>query len=98
MGWEKKGLLDASVTSDEVKQGRPYADLIYKAMELTGVTDVAQVAKVGDTIYDLQEGDAAGCKWVIGITSGAYTRSQLQTGPHTHLVDSLYELKDVFNL
>jgi len=97
MGWEKRGLIDATVTSDEVKRGRPYPDLIHKAMEITGITDPTKIVKVGDTIFDLQEGAEAGCSWVVGITSGAYTRDQLSQGPFTHLVDHLSELKTILN-
>lgn len=92
MGWSANGLMDGSVTSDEVAHGRPYPDLIYRAMEITGVLDVKTVAKVGDTISDLQEGHAAGCGWVIGIASGAFSKSQLALVPHTHLIDQIPEI------
>jgi phosphonatase-like hydrolase len=92
MGWRMKGLLDLSVTSDEVPNGRPFPDLIIKAMEMAGVRNAKHVAKVGDTASDLQEGTAAGCGMVIGITSGAFTRIQLQKEPHTHLIDEMYEI------
>jgi phosphonatase-like hydrolase len=98
MGWEKNGLIDGSVTSDEVVKGRPYPDMIYRAMELTGVTDVESVAKVGDTMSDLQEGTAAGCTWVIGVTTGAYSHDELQKGPHTHLVQHLSELLPILGI
>jgi phosphonatase-like hydrolase len=98
MKWEQNGLIDGSVTSDEVAHGRPYPDMIYRAMELTGVTEVASVAKVGDTMSDLQEGTSAGCGWVIGVTTGSYTREQLSGAPHTHLIEQLSELKPLFNL
>lgn len=97
MGWEKHGLIDASVTSDEVAKGRPHPDMIYRAMELTGVKEVEKVAKVGDTMSDLEEGTSAGCGWVIGITSGSYTHDELAKGPHTHLINQLSELNQVFN-
>jgi phosphonatase-like hydrolase len=92
LGWNERGLLDATVASDEVERGRPYADLAIKAMELTGVRDPKLVAKVGDTPSDLQEGTAAGCQLVIGVTNGSHTREQLATHPHTHLIASLKEL------
>lgn len=92
MGWSANGLIDGSVTSDEVAHGRPYPDLIYRAMEITGVLDVKTVAKVGDTISDLQEGHSAGCGWVIGIASGAFSKSQLALVPHTHLIDQIPEI------
>jgi phosphonatase-like hydrolase len=98
MGWIGKGLVDASVTSDEVKRGRPYPDMIQKAMKLTDVSDPAAVAKVGDTVSDLLEGTSANCGWVIGITTGAYTKEQLASSPHTNLIDHLSELNTIFDL
>src|SRR5262245_41839823 len=96
LGWNA-AVIDASVTSDEVARGRPYADMVHRAMKLTGVRDSARVAKVGDTPADLLEGDAANCALVIGVTSGSHTREQLQVYPHTHLVASLRELPAIID-
>lgn len=96
LGWTERGLIDASVTSDEVPRGRPYPDLVFKAMELTGVMAAEHVAKVGDTASDMQEGMAAGCGWVIGVTTGAFTREQLLKEKHTHLVENVSELLEIF--
>lgn len=92
LGWDEGGLIDATVASDEVERGRPHPDLALKAMELTGVRDPKLVAKVGDTPSDLQEGTAAGCQLVIGVTNGSHTREQLAPYPHTHLIADLKEL------
>jgi phosphonatase-like hydrolase len=95
LGWGNGDLVDFSVTSDEVANGRPYPDLIFKAMEIAGITDSEEVAKVGDTSSDLQEGKAAGCKYNIGVTSGAFSREDLEKEPHTHLIEHLSELIDI---
>ena len=92
LGWDPPGLLDATVASDEVPRGRPHPDLIFEAMRRTGVCSARCVAKVGDTPSDLQEGTAAGCGLVIGVTNGTHTRAQLEPHSHTHLIDSLDEL------
>jgi phosphonatase-like hydrolase len=92
LGWAGTDLLDATVASDEVPRGRPHPDLVLQAMKLTGVKDARRVAKVGDTPSDLQEGHAAGCGFVIGVTNGSHTRQQLESHPHTHLIDNLREL------
>jgi phosphonatase-like hydrolase len=92
LGWARSGLLDATVTSDEVANGRPHPDMIFRAMALTGVTEARRVAKVGDTPSDLQEGQAAGCGWVIGVTEGSHTREQLAPYPHTHLIRTVAAL------
>ena len=67
-------------------------------MELTHVTDSKCVAKVGDTTSDLLEGNAAGCGWVIGVTTGAYTRSELLKEKHTHLIENVHEVLEIFSL
>src|SRR5690606_23925643 len=61
LGWAQNGLLDATVTSDEVTHGRPHPDLVLEAMRRSGVDRVESTAKVGDTPADLQEGMSAGC-------------------------------------
>ncbi|MBX7125744.1 MAG: HAD hydrolase-like protein [Cyclobacteriaceae bacterium] len=98
MGWLRKGLVNGSVTSDEVEHGRPYPDMIYQAMKIAGVDDPGLVAKVGDTASDLGQGTAAGCGWVIGITTGAYTTEQLKMFPHTHLIAQIPDLRAIFGL
>jgi len=64
-------------------------------MQLTGVTDASRVAKVGDTASDLQEGIAAGCGLVIGVTTGAFSESELQKEKHTHLIKYIPSILDI---
>ena len=96
LGWTG-GLVDVTVTSDEVAHGRPQPDMIRRAMELTGVRDSSRVAKVGDTPADLLEGGAAGCALIVGVTSGSHTSAELARHPHTHLIDSLAELPAIID-
>lgn len=91
LGWTID-VVDATVASDEVDHGRPHPDMVWRAMALTGVGDAAWVAKVGDTPADLQEGDAAGCGLIVGVTSGSHSEDELARYPHTHLIDSLVDL------
>jgi phosphonatase-like hydrolase len=90
--WNTNKLIDYSVTSDEVERGRPYPDMIQKAMREFKISDSALVAKVGDTPSDLMEGMSARCGYVIGVTWGAYTRQELIGEKYTHLVDDLSEI------
>ncbi|UCJ07694.1 HAD hydrolase-like protein [Chitinophaga pendula] len=96
VGWTEQGLVDIVVTSDEVPHGRPYPYMIYRAMEQLGIRSIQDVMKIGDTISDLEEGTNAGCKYVIGVTTGAYSRPELEKGPHTHLVAHLNEVLTLF--
>jgi phosphonatase-like hydrolase len=98
LGWNDGQLVDAIVTSDEVTRGRPHADMIEKAMRDLGVNDPKRVAKVGDTPSDLEEGTAAGCGLVIGVTAGSHTAEQLQPFEHTHLIGTVAELPALLGL
>ncbi len=92
LGWSGRDVIDATVASDEVLRGRAYPDLIERAMTLTGVSHASSVAKIGDTPADLHEGTAAGCRIVIGVTTGSHTRAALADHPHTYLVEHLAEV------
>jgi len=97
LGWQRNNLIDGSVTSDEVSNGRPHPDMIFRAMELTGVTDVGNVAKVGDTASDMQEGRSAACALVIGVTTGAFSESALKAENPTHIIHNLRELLQILD-
>jgi phosphonatase-like hydrolase len=92
LGWHAPAVIDADVTSDEVPRGRPHPDMIQHLMVRLGVRDPIQVAKVGDTRADLEEGTNAGCGLVIGVTTGSFSRDQLQACPHTHILESVMEV------
>lgn len=97
MGWELGHTLDATIASNEVARGRPYPDLIHRAMTLAGVSDPQRVAKIGDTPTDTAEGLAAGCGLVVGVTYGTHTRAEL-TAPGVQVVDRLSELLPLMGL
>lgn len=92
LGWEKDGLIDVSVASDEVEKGRPEPYMIQVMMRKLGITDPAEIAKVGDTPADLNEGFNSKCSVNIGVLSGACTREELEPHPHTHLVQSIKDI------
>lgn len=77
LGWDSD-IVDCTVTSDEVEKGRPHPDMIFRAMQLTGVTSRDDVAKIGDTPVDILEGQAAKCGLVVGVTYGTHSRAELE--------------------
>jgi len=93
--WWEKGLIDFLIASDEVAQGRPYPDMIKAIMQQAGIEDPKEIAKVGDTEVDINEGKNAGCSYSIGITTGAYTRIQLLEHNPTHIIDDIMEVVDI---
>jgi phosphonatase-like hydrolase len=88
LGWTVGESVDALVTSDTVAASRPAPYLVFHAMEDTGVRDVRRVLTAGDTPNDLAAGMNAGAGFVVGVTTGSFTRSQLEAEPHTHILDS----------
>ncbi|MBK8096905.1 MAG: HAD hydrolase-like protein [Planctomycetes bacterium] len=86
-----------SVASDEVANGRPAPDLIRAAMQRTGVTDAGRVGVVGDTPADLGAGHAAGCRFNVGVATGAFPLADLAVHPHTHLLPDLRGLPAVLH-
>lgn len=92
LGWTRT-VIDALVCGDDVANGRPAPDMILMAMTLTGMTDSSQVANIGDTALDLEAAARAGVKWNIGVLSGAHARETLERAPHTHIINSIADLR-----
>lgn len=85
-GWTRDRLVDGTVASDEVSAGRPYPYMIFNLMTELRVSHVSDVVKVGDTLVDVEEGLAAGCGLVIGVTSGTCAESDFLTSGLTDFV------------
>lgn len=94
MQWIEKGMVDLYVASDEVPKGRPYPYMIENLMKRAKVSDAAQVIKVGDTMVDIQEGRMSNCGLVAAVTTGAYSREELQEYEPDIIVDRLSELEN----
>ncbi len=92
LGWIKDGKVDCFVCSDEVPMGRPHPYMIEKIMQQTGVTNAANVVKVGDTEVDINEGKNAGCKYSIAVTTGAFSKEELLPYEPSFIIDDLQEL------
>lgn len=98
LGWKEGETFDALVTADDVANSRPAPDMIYAAMEKCGISNAKEVAKVGDSIVDIEEGKSAGCGLTLGVTTGAQTSGQLNTADPDFILDSLLELKEIIAL
>jgi phosphoglycolate phosphatase len=96
LGWTTgtEGLLDAVVTTSDVRAGRPAPYLIHHAMELTGVADVRRVLAAGDTVVDLQAARNAGVI-AVGVLSGALDRDGFAGTSYDHLLESVAGIPDL---
>jgi phosphonatase-like hydrolase len=95
--WKEKGLVDYVVGSDEVELGRPYPYMIQKMMLEAGIEKPKSVVKVGDTEVDIREGQNAGCRYVIGVTTGTFSRKELEPYNPTHIIDDISQVIDIIN-
>lgn len=92
LAWDRTTLINTTICSDEVPEGRPHPFMIQSIMQQLGITDAKEVIKVGDTEVDVNEGRNAGCGFVVAVTTGAYTREHLQHYHPDVIIDSLQEL------
>jgi phosphonatase-like hydrolase len=95
--WREKGLIDHLIGSDEVELGRPHPYMIQKMMLDAGITDSLEVVKVGDTEVDVREGQNSSCRYVIGVTTGIFTREELESYHPTHIIDDIAQVIDIIS-
>lgn len=95
VGWRTRRDLDATVASDEVDRGRPAPDMIRRAMILCGVASPSRVAKIGDTLADIEEGRSAGCGLVVGVTSGTASEQELRAAGADLVLPGVAEAADL---
>ncbi|WP_223651254.1 HAD family hydrolase [Hymenobacter psoromatis] len=88
-----QSVIDLSIASDEVAEGRPAPLMIQQAMQTFGITDPRQVWNVGDTPSDLESGRRAGCARSLGVVNGTHSHAQLAACPNDGLLASLAELQ-----
>lgn len=92
LNWTIPETVDMLVTASDVELGRPNPDMILKAMEMAGIKEAEQVAKIGDSAIDIEEGHNAGCGLVLGITTGAQTKEQLAKAKPHQILDAALDI------
>ena len=93
LGWEQH--FAASICSDDVALGRPAPYMLFHAMEAARVQNVAEVMAVGDTPLDLQAGNNAGVRGVVGVLTGVGTAETLGRERHTDIIASVAKLPEL---
>ncbi|HEY1875912.1 MAG TPA: HAD family hydrolase [Rhizomicrobium sp.] len=93
LGWQHYFV--ASITSDDVTDGRPAPYMLFRAMEAAHVDETAVVMAVGDTPLDLQAANNGGMGAAIGVYSGAATEERLRKERNSGVLPSVAELPDL---
>eukprot|EP01062_Namystynia_karyoxenos_P009253 TRINITY_DN13267_c0_g1_i1.p2 TRINITY_DN13267_c0_g1~~TRINITY_DN13267_c0_g1_i1.p2 ORF type:complete len:307 (+),score=119.23 TRINITY_DN13267_c0_g1_i1:105-923(+) len=84
--------IDGCCVAMEVGKGRPYPYMIYELMRRNGIERIDQVAKVGDTARDMEEGRYAGTPHVFGVLTGADKRGTLVKHGASHVLRSVADI------
>ena len=91
LGWLDEELLDYVGSAEQVGVGRPNPKMIHDAMKRLNITDGSKVAKIGDTVVDVQEGKNAGA-WTVAVLTGSQTEAQLRAAAPDYILSSIREL------
>jgi phosphonatase-like hydrolase len=93
LGWQHYFV--ASITSDDVADGRPAPYMLFRAMEAARINETAIVMAVGDTPLDLQAANNGGMGAAIGVYSGAATEDRLRKERNSGVLPSVAALPDL---
>lgn len=70
-------VIDVSISSSEVDQGRPAPNMIFLAMQKAGIDDPRLVINFGDTPSDIQSARNAQVGFNVGVTYGTHRLEEL---------------------
>jgi phosphoglycolate phosphatase len=85
-----KGLFVSLQTADR-HPSKPHPSMIHQALADSGV-DAAQAFMIGDTVYDIHMGRAAGCR-TIGVGWGYHPLDELKEAGADAVAETMEELK-----
>ena len=95
LGWQHYFV--ASITSDDVSDGRPAPYMLFRAMEAAHINETQVVMAVGDTPLDLQAANNGSMGAAIGVYSGAATEDRLRKERNSGVLPSVAALPDLIH-
>jgi phosphonatase-like hydrolase len=96
LDWKIGHQIDDLITASDVKVSRPAPDMIFLAMQRNNIDNPNEIAKIGDTTYDIEEGINAGCIYNFGVLTGAHDKDMLESANPFAVINDLNELKRYF--
>ena len=78
------GYFVATASDDDVEDKKPAPEMVHKLLKELSV-DAADTLVVGDTIYDIEMGNSAGCV-TCAVVHGNHTDEMLRRAMATHVV------------
>ncbi len=87
--------VDVVIGAEDVKRGKPHPDIIEEAVKRLGVKPFEAIY-VGDTIYDVEAGKAAGV-FTVAVLTGAASREKLENSRPDMIVENLKYLLEALS-
>lgn len=84
---------ESMIVSESTKIHKPKPDPVLKALEELNVKP-EEAIMVGDSVYDLMSGNAAGT-YSIGVSYSTFETKRLEECNPTAIVDNIIEIKDI---
>lgn len=88
--------IEAKMASDLVENKKPAPDMVLNLLKQYG-TNPEEALVIGDTIYDIEMGQNAGCD-TCGVTYGNQTRMDLEKQKPTYIIDDISELTTLIDV
>ncbi|MCQ2297229.1 MAG: HAD family hydrolase [Bacteroidales bacterium] len=86
---------ETAITGADGLAPKPAPDMVLEILRRMDV-DPAEALVVGDTTFDIDMGNAAGCR-TVAVTYGNHTRERLQTSRPSYIIDSFDHLIDLIS-
>ena len=91
LSWQKDGLIDGWICSEQVGKSRPDPAMIIEAMRKHIISDGRTVVKVDDTAIGIMEGRNAGVI-TLGVLTGTQSVQRLDSAGPDMILKSIKEL------
>ena len=86
-------MVDSYISAENVTQGRPHPYMIHQLMKEFGIDNPKQVCKIGDTEFDVEEGNNAGCGLVVSVLTGDCDESELENKKQHLILENITSLR-----
>jgi HAD superfamily hydrolase (TIGR01509 family) len=84
------GYVDVVIGSEDVKRGKPHPDIVEEAIRRLSVKPYETIY-VGDTVYDVEAGRAAGV-FTVAVLTGAASKEEVESSRPNMVVEDLRDL------
>jgi phosphonatase-like hydrolase len=88
-------IINCSVSSSDVKHGRPAPDMIQLAMQKLNIPDSKSIINLGDTPSDLLSAQHANVLYSVGSLYGTHKESELNSYSHDEFITSPIAIIDI---